>query len=73
MVAMDFCCVNTEVGDDLLAILRAMCAAVQPEKSESEIAAATTIGYLDFWGHQEVVIKCDREKNMKQNAELLQE
>ena len=29
--------------------------------------------YLDFWRHQEVMIKCDTEQSMKRIAELLQE
>ena len=31
---------------------------------------ATIIGNLDFWGHQEVMIKCDQEQGMKRIAEL---
>ena len=34
---------------------------------------ANVPGYLDFWGHQEVMIKCDEEQSMKRIAELLQE
>ena len=34
---------------------------------------ATIIGYLDFWGHQKVMIKCDQEQSTKRIAELLQE
>ena len=44
-----------------------------PDKSASEFAVATIIGYLDFWGHQEVMIKCDQEQKMKRIAELFQE
>ena len=29
--------------------------------------------YPDFWGHQEVMIKCDQVQSMKRIAELLQE
>ena len=64
MVAMDFCFVNTESDDDVLTILamkekpfQSVGATVLPEKSASEFAVATIIGYLDFWGHQEVMIK----------------
>ena len=30
-------------------------------------------GYLNFWGHQEVTIKCGQEQSMRKIAELLQE
>ena len=80
MVAMDFCFVNTESDDDALTIqamkekpFRSVGATVLLDKSANEFAVATIIGYLDFWGHQEVMIKCDQEKSMKRIAELLQE
>ena len=80
MVAMDFCFVNTDSDDDVLTVLamkgkpsQSVGATVLPDKSASELAVATIIGYLDFWGHQEVMIKCDKEKSMKRIAELLQE
>ena len=80
MVARDFCFVNTESDDDVLTILakkekpfRSFGATVLPDKSASEFAVATIIGYLDFWGHQEVMTKCDQEQSMKRIAELLQE
>ena len=64
MVAMDFCLANTESDDDVLTILamtekpfQSVGATVLPDKPASEFAAATIIGYLDFWGHQEVTIK----------------
>ena len=57
MVAMDFCLANTESDDDRLTILamkekpfQSVGAIVLLEKSASEFAAATIIGYLDFWG-----------------------
>ena len=56
MVAMDFCFVNTGSGDDVLTILamkeksfQSVGATVLLDKSASEFAVATTIGYLDFW------------------------
>ena len=80
MVAMDFCFVNTDSDDDVLTILamkekpfQSVGATVLPDTSASEFAVATIIGYLDFWGHQKVMIKCDQEQSMKRNAELLQE
>ena len=48
-------------------------ATVLLDKSASEFAVATIIGYLDFCGHQEVTIKCDQEQSMKRIAELLRE
>ena len=75
-----FCFVNTESDDDVLTILamkekpfQSVGATVLPDKSASEFAVATIIGYLDFWGHQEVMIKCDQEYSMKRIAESLQE
>ena len=80
MVAMDFCFVNTESDNDVLTILamnespsQSVGATVLPEKSASEFAVATISCYLDFWGHQEVMIKCDQEQSMRRIAELLQE
>ena len=80
MVAVNFCFANTETDDDVLTILamkekpiQPAGATVLPVKSASEFAVATIIGYLDFWGHQEVMIKCDQEQSMKRIAELLQE
>ena len=80
MVAMDFCFANTESDHDVLTILamkekpfRSVGATVLPDRSASEFAVATIIGYLDFWGHQEVMIKCDQEQSVKRIAELLQE
>ena len=59
MVAMDFCFVNTESDDDVLTILamkekpfQSVGVTVLPDKSASEFAVATIIGYLDIWGHQ---------------------
>ena len=56
MVAMNFCFVNTESDDDVLTILamkekpfQSVGATVLPDKSVSEFAVATIIGYLDFW------------------------
>ena len=64
VVAMDFCLVNTESDDDVLTILamkekpfQSVGATLLPDKSASEFADATIIGYLDFWGHQEVMIE----------------
>ena len=80
MVALDFCFVNTESDDDVLTILamkekpfQSVGATVLPDKSASEYAVATIIGYLDFCGHQEVMIKCGQEQSMKRIAELLRE
>ena len=80
MVAMDFCFANTESDGDVLTMLAMKekpCSSVGvrvlPDKSASEGAVATIIGYLDLWGHQEVIIKCDQEHSMKRIAELLQE
>ena len=80
MVAMDFSFANTESDDDVLTILamkekpfQSVGATVLPDKSASEFAVATTIGYLDFQGHQEVMIKCDQEQSMKRIAEWHQE
>ena len=78
MVAMDFSFVNTGADDDVLTIqvmkekpFQSVGATVLPDKSASEFAVATIIGYLDFWGHQEVIIKCDQEESTKRIAELL--
>ena len=56
MVAMDFCFVHTESDDDVLTILamkeksfQSVGVTVLPDKSASEFAVATIIGYLDFW------------------------
>ena len=80
MVAMDFCFVNAESDDDVLTILatkekpfQSVGATMLPDKSASEFAVATIVGHLDFWGHQEVMIKCDQEQSIKRIAELLQE
>ena len=80
MVAMDFRFVNTGADDDVLTILamkekpfQSVGATVLPDKTASEFAVATIIGYLDFWGHQEDMIKCDQEQSMKRIAELLLE
>ena len=61
---------NTESDDDVLTILemkekpfQSVGAILLPDKSVSEFAVATIIGYLDFYGQQEVVIKCDQEQN----------
>ena len=60
---MDFCFVNTESDDDVLTILsmkekplQSVGATMLPDRSASEFAVATIIGYLDFWAHQEVMI-----------------
>ena len=47
-------------------------ATVLTDKSASEFAVATIIGYLDFRGHQEVMIKSDREQSTKRIAVWLQ-
>ena len=80
IVPMDFCCANAESDDDVLTILamkekpfQAVGATVLPDKSASEFAVATIIGYLDFWRCQEVMIKCDQERSMKKIDESLQE
>ena len=80
VVALGFCFVNTESDDNVLTILamkekpfQSVGATVLPDKSASEFAVATIIGYLDFCGHQEVKIKCDQEQSMKRIAELLRE
>ena len=80
MVAMDFWLANTESDDDVLTILamkerlsQSVGATVLPDKSASDFGVATIIGLLDFWGHQEVMIKCEQEQSMKNIAELLQE
>ena len=59
MIALDFCFVNTESGDDVLTILamkekpfQSVGATVLPDESASEFAVATIIGYLDFCGRQ---------------------
>ena len=44
-----------------------------PDNSARELALATIIGYLDSWGHLEVLIKCDQEQSMRNVAALLQE
>ena len=66
IAAMDFCFVHTESDDDVLTILamkekpfQSVGATVLPDKSASEFAVAAIIGYLDFSGHQEDMIKCD--------------
>ena len=72
MVAMDLCFVNTESDDDVLTILamkekpfQSVGVTVLPDKSASQFAVATIIGYLDFcWRHQEVMIKCDQKQSM---------
>ena len=43
------------------------------DMSAIEFAVTTGTGYLDFWVHQEVMIKCDQEQSMKRIAELFQE
>ena len=55
MVAMNFWFANTESDDDVLMILamkekpfQSVGATVLPDKSVSEFAVATIIGYLDF-------------------------
>ena len=75
VVAMDFCFVNTVFDDDVLTILamkenpfQSVGATVLLDKSASEFAVATISGYLDFWGHQEVMIKCDQEQSMNRIA-----
>ena len=80
MVAGDFCFANTESDDDVLTIMavkvkpfQSVGATVLPDKAASEFAVATIIGYLDFWGDQEIMIMCDHEQSMKKTAELLQE
>ena len=57
VVAVDFCFANTESDDDVLTILamkekpfQSVGATVLPDKSASEFAVATIIGYLDFSG-----------------------
>ena len=77
---MDVCFVNTEADDNLLTILalnekpsQEVGATVLPEESASEFTVASTIGNMDFWGQQELMIKCDQEQSTKKIAELLQE
>ena len=69
IVARDFCSANTETDDDVLTVLavkekpcQSAGATVLPDKSVREIAVATKIDYLDFRGHQEVMIKCDQDR-----------
>ena len=50
MVAMDFCFVNTASDDDVLTILAMKeTVPISWDKSASEFAVATIIGYLEFW------------------------
>ena len=53
VVAMGFCFANIKSDDDVLTILakpfQSVGAIVLPDKSASEFAVATIIGYLDFW------------------------
>ena len=79
MVALDFCVANTE-SDDALTILamkekpfQSASVTVMHDMSAIEFAVTTGTGYLDFWEHQEVMIKCDQEQSMKGIAELFQE
>ena len=44
-----------------------------PDKPASEFAVATITWYIDIWGHQEVMIKCDQERWMKIIADMFQE
>ena len=53
---------NAESDDDVLTILavkekpfQSVNATVLPDKSASEFAVTPIIGYLDFWGHWEVM------------------
>ena len=69
MVAMDFCSANTESHDEVLTILaikekpfQSFGATVPPDKSASEFAVATIIGYQDIWGHQ-VCSRAEHEEN----------
>ena len=78
MVALEFCVANTE-SDDALTILamkekpvQSSGVTVMHDMSTIEFAVTTGTGYLDFWEHQEVMIKCDQEKSMKRIAELFQ-
>ena len=80
MVAMDCCFANTESDDDVLTTLamkekplQSIGATVLPDKSASEFAVAAIIGYLDFWGHQEVMIDYDQKQSIKRIAEFLRE
>ena len=72
MDAMDFCFANSECDDAVLTILAMKETTVLPDKVASEFAVATIIGYCDFRGQQEVMIKSDQEQSMKKITELLQ-
>ena len=79
MVARDFCIANTE-SDDALTILamkekpfQSARVTVMHDMSAIELAMTTGTGYLDFWGYQEVMIKCDQDQSMRRIAELFQE
>ena len=74
MVAMDFDFANTESDDDVLTILamnekpfQSVGATVLPDKSASEFAVATIIGFLDFWGtprgHDQMRPRAEHEAN----------
>ena len=74
MVAMDFCFANTESDDDVLTILamkekpsQSVGATVLPDKSASEFAVATIIGYLGHLvtprGHDQVRSRAEHEAN----------
>ena len=76
-VTLDFFFANTESDDDGLTIFarkekpfQTVGASVHPDLSTSELVLAMGIGYLDSWGHREVMIKCDQKQSTKRTAEL---
>ena len=68
---------NTESDDDVLTILameespfQSVGATVLPAQiSECFCGGHNIIGYLDFWGHQEVMIKCDQVRSRAEHEE----
>jgi hypothetical protein len=80
MVAMDFLFLNTDIDDEVLTVLslkekpgQAVGATALPDKSASEFAVAAVAGYLDFWGLNDVTLKCDQEPSMKKIVDVLKE
>ena len=79
-VHLDFLFINTDLDDDVLTVLgikekpgQAVGATALPDKSASEFAVAAVTGYLDFWGHNDVTLKCDQEPSMKKIVEIIKE
>ena len=68
-VAMDEVLTNLAVREKPF---QSVGATVLPDKSASEVAVATIIRYLDFWGHKEVMIKCDQEHSMKRRRTIVE-